>query len=283
MYPRPAGDTEYGLLKAEGGAVNSDTQDQPVKLYQRAWKSSSDVAEYELGRPGYPVEAIEFLAEMLGVDAGSTILDIGAGTGKLTRALLRLPSTVVAIEPLEHMRARFQEGLPGTLVLDGTAEALPLGSQRVQAIFAGQSWHWFDGNAALGEAERVLKPAGGVGLLWNEYDESELWMRELAGLRDESSLSSPSGSTMEWRRAFDRRAGWSELAHSSFPHRQTLSPEQLVARVTSSSVIAALPANQRSHFAARVVNILQSHESTRDRTQIVVPYRAQVFWARYRS
>src|ERR1700690_250709 len=133
---------------------------------QRARSFGRVAAEYERGRPGYPPEAIEWL---LG-DPPLEVLDLGAGTGKLTQALLAAGHRVSAVEPLDEMRAILSSQLPAARALAGSAEQLPLADASMDAVAVGSAFHWFDEGAALAEISRVLRPAGVLGHLGDSFD-----------------------------------------------------------------------------------------------------------------
>ncbi len=115
---------------------------------------------YERGRPAYPVPAVAWLAEALGVAPGTVVVDLGAGTGKLTRMLAAYGATLVAVEPVAAMRAKLAASMPGMRALEGTAESMPLPDGSADAVTVGQAFHWFDGERALAEIHRVLRPHG---------------------------------------------------------------------------------------------------------------------------
>ena len=123
-------------------------------------------ADYERGRPMYPFEAVRRLVKELRIKPASTVLDLAAGTGKLTRLLAQLGSDIVAVEPVEEMRERLVETLPSVTAVEGTAEDIPLDDQAVDAVTVGQAFHWFDGDVALTEIHRVLRPGARLGLIW---------------------------------------------------------------------------------------------------------------------
>ena len=139
-------------------------------------------AEYERHRPGYPEEALRWAAEQLGLDSGARVLDIGAGTGKLTRCLVSLGFDVVAVEPGAPMLDQLRTAVPEAEALEAPAESIPLRDETVDAAFAGQAYHWFDRERALPELERVIKAGGGLVLLWNWWNESDPLQRELGEL-----------------------------------------------------------------------------------------------------
>ena len=123
------------------------------------------VEAYERARPEYPPEAIAWLARELDLRPGRTVVDLAAGSGKLTRPLAALGCEVIAVEPVAEMRAAI--GPTATQALDGTAEAIPLPDDSADAVTVGQAFHWFDGPKALAEIERVLRPGGALALAWN--------------------------------------------------------------------------------------------------------------------
>jgi SAM-dependent methyltransferase len=131
---------------------------------------------YERARPTYPDAAVDWL-----LPAGArTVLDLGAGTGKLTRSLVARGLEVTAVEPLAEMRASLAASLPEVRALEGTAEAIPLADDSVDAITVAQAWHWVDPERATAEAARVLRPGGTLGLIWNRRDERVEWMARLS-------------------------------------------------------------------------------------------------------
>jgi ubiquinone/menaquinone biosynthesis C-methylase UbiE len=131
----------------------------------RAASSFARTADlYERVRPGYAPAAVIYLAERLGLGPGRTVLDLGAGTGKLSRLLAESGAHVVAVEPLAEMRALLPDGIEG---LDGSAEEIPLPGAAVDAVTAAQAFHWFDEELALAEIRRVLRPGGLVGIVSN--------------------------------------------------------------------------------------------------------------------
>jgi SAM-dependent methyltransferase len=141
----------------------------------RARSFGAAAEAYERARPGYPDAAIDWL-----VPTGArTVLDLGAGTGKLTRSLVARGLEVVAVEPLAEMRAKLTEALPEARALEGTAEAIPLEDDSVDAITVAQAWHWVDPEKATAEAARVLRPGGTLGLVWNRRDERVDWVRRV--------------------------------------------------------------------------------------------------------
>ncbi|HYB22387.1 MAG TPA: class I SAM-dependent methyltransferase, partial [Solirubrobacteraceae bacterium] len=154
--------------------------DSAAARARRASSFATVADEYERGRPGYPRAAIEWL---LGAEP-LEVLDLGAGTGKLTGALLDAGHRVIAVEPLAQMRAILAARLPDACVLTGAAEALPLADASVDAVAVGAAFHWFERTAALAEIRRVLRAPGVLGLLGNAFDTSLPWVarvREILG------------------------------------------------------------------------------------------------------
>jgi ubiquinone/menaquinone biosynthesis C-methylase UbiE len=140
----------------------------------RSFGAAADA--YERARPTYPDEAVDWL-----IPAGAhTVLDLGAGTGKLTRALAARGLDVIAVEPIDEMRATLEATLPEVRAIKGTAEAIPLPDQSVDVITVAQAWHWVDVERATAEAARVLKPGGTLGLIWNRRDEQVPWVKRLS-------------------------------------------------------------------------------------------------------
>src|SRR5712671_3101577 len=126
----------------------------------RGFAVAADV--YERGRPDYPAVAIARIVSRLGLGRGRTVLDLAAGTGKLTRLLVPSGANVLAVEPVREMRTELERRVPGVATLGGTAERIPLNNGYVDAVTVGQAFHWFSPDPALREIHRVLRPGGGV-------------------------------------------------------------------------------------------------------------------------
>ena len=139
-------------------------------------------AEYERHRPEYPEEALRWAADRLGLEGRARLLDVGAGTGKLTRGLVALGHEVVAVEPGGPMLEQLRQAVPEAEALEGSAEAIALPDAGVDAAFAAQAFHWFDRERAMPELHRVVRPGGGLALLWNWWDDRDPLQHELAEL-----------------------------------------------------------------------------------------------------
>lgn len=151
-------------------------------MSERARSFETVAAEYERHRPEYPEEALRWAAEELGLEPGARVLDVGAGTGKLSRGLVGLGLEVVAVEPGAAMLEQLRTAVPEAQAHEGSAESIPLPGQSVDAAFAGQAFHWFDRDQALPELHRVIAAGGGLVLLWNWWDERDPLQQELGEL-----------------------------------------------------------------------------------------------------
>jgi SAM-dependent methyltransferase len=204
---------------------------------------------YEIGRPPYPPEAIERLVAELGIEDGRRVLDLAAGTGKLTRLLVPTGAFVVAVEPVEAMRAALTKSLPQVEAVAGTAEAIPLPDGSVDAVTVGQAFHWFDGPRALAEIERVLRPGGALALVWNRRPvESSALHKAISEIIAPYRGDAPSHGSGAWRVAFAGR----ELTEERFDFTQRLDADGLADRVGSTSFVAALDDATRESLLVRV-------------------------------
>ncbi len=207
---------------------------------------------YERGRPDYPPAAIEWLVAQLGLRGGRTAVDVGAGTGKLGRSLLPSGAEVVAVEPVAGMRDVLARELPAVRVLEGTAEALPLGDQCADAVVAGQAFHWFDGEMALKEFHRVLRPAGRLGLIWNRRRLEQPLQRAIDEIIEPYRQGTPSLGSGAWRGALDRSSLFTPVDELKVPFEQWLDADRFVDRIASISFIAALEPSGREGVLSRV-------------------------------
>ena len=232
---------------------------------------------YERGRPSYPADAVATIVDELGIGPGTTVLDLAAGTGKMTRLLVSTGAEVVAVEPVAEMRARLVATVPGVEVLDGTAEDIPLPDGSVDAVVVAQAFHWFDTAAALAELARVLVPGGGLALVWNKRDDREPWVAELDRLIawDERD---------RYRVPYEDRGDWAEriaAVPSAFgpvrrfvtTYRQAVDADMLVDRVLSTSYVATQPAAERERVSAAVRDLVAGKGETFD-----LPHRTAVYW-----
>lgn len=211
------------------------------------------------------------LVEELGIGPGRRVLDLGAGTGKLTRLLVATGADVVAVEPDPGMRA----SLPGAL--DGSAEAIPLPDRSVDAVTVAQAFHWFDAPAALGEIDRVLRPGGGLALVWNERDDSVPWVAELGDLFEWPTLR-PYPAGADWAAVLDGSGRFRPAQHRRFAHEQVVDEETLVARVLSTSYVTSWPAERRAEVARRVRELVAGFPAA-----IRLPHVTDVYWCRTHS
>jgi SAM-dependent methyltransferase len=230
-------------------------------------------AAYERGRPGYPPAAVDFLAASLRLGPGRTLVDVAAGTGKLTRPLLATGAEVVAVEPVAEMRA----ALPAAVrAVDGTAEQMPLDTGSADAVTVAQAFHWFDGKAALTEIHRVLRPGSSLALVWNRRqmdDPVNQGIQELlAPYRGQMSAM----QTGAWRGAFERTKLFGPLEERVFANDQSLDADGLADRIASVNFIAKLDEPERRRVVEAARSLAGAGRVTiRQDTEVLVAERLE--------
>jgi SAM-dependent methyltransferase len=219
--------------------------------------------DYELGRPLWPDE----VADVAELDAGATVLDLAAGTGKLTRVLVRHFAHVIAVEPDDGMRALIP---PGADVRTGSAEALPLEDASLDGAFVAEAFHWFDYDRAVAELARVLKPGAPLVLVWNlPTDEDGGWEPDFPQEADDAltrrfraSVGQPGASIVKsgvWRKPF-AAAPFAPLVEHSFPFVHVTDRDGVIAYWLSVSSIAALPEEERDELARELHALVPATE-----------------------
>jgi ubiquinone/menaquinone biosynthesis C-methylase UbiE len=235
---------------------------------QRARSFARVAREYDRGRPGYPREAIEWL---LGVDA-LEVLDLGAGTGKLTDALLAAGHRVIAVEPLAEMRAILTATLPAVQALAAHAEALPLADASIDAVTVGAAFHWFDERAARKEIARVLRPHGVLGLLGNAFDTSSVWVAHVRKILGPPAIQRPG----HWPSVEDLSEDFAEIEDREFHHQQRVDRASLRDLASSRSSLAVMPEAQRGRVLASLDRLWEQEPELIGRTDVQLPWQTRV-------
>ncbi|HEX9122590.1 MAG TPA: class I SAM-dependent methyltransferase [Actinomycetota bacterium] len=238
---------------------------------------------YERGRPGYPPEAIAHLVDVLRIRPGTTLVDVGAGTGKLVRMLQHTGAGLIAVEPVDAMRAELRARSPSVRALAGTAEAIPLENASVDAVVAAQAFHWFEGDPALREFHRILRLGGRLGLVWNVRDQSVDWVARITDILDPYAGDAPRHRSGRWREAFERTSFFGELHVERFPHRHAMTPDELIDRVLSTSFIGALDDAGRERVRTQVLDLARTHPELAGRDRFEFPYLTEVWWCERRG
>jgi len=234
-------------------------------VHARARSFDAAAGAYEAARPGWPGEAIEIAARRLGLERDAAVLDLAAGTGKLTRRLAGRFASVTAVEPLDGMRAVLEEAIPFVRVLAGTAEAIPLPDGSVDAVFIGEAIHWFDPERATAELARVLRPAGGVAVLYNRLDREsrrEPWRVEADAALERHRLPPDDvdpQAEAPWRTAL---AALGVLQDDAVENVHRLDAGGMIALFASFSGIAGLPPDLREAALEDVRGVLARHDVT---------------------
>lgn len=202
---------------------------------------------YERSRPQYAPDALAWLAVRLPLHR---VLDLGAGTGKLTRQLVALGADVVAVEPGDEMRAVLQRVLPEVETLAGSAEEIPLPDESVDVVTAAQAFHWFRTGEALAEIHRVLRPGGGFAFMWNHWDDDDPLLRSLNDLVD-ALRPDGSGDDVQRDELYSSPLFRTEETRD-FRHAEELPPEVVVERVSSVSAVSSADPDVRERTLAEV-------------------------------
>jgi ubiquinone/menaquinone biosynthesis C-methylase UbiE len=217
-----------------------------VSVHETARRGFASAAEiYEDSRPGYPHDAIEWLAGELRLGHGRTVVDLAAGTGKLTRLLTATGATVVGVEPVDEMRTALERTTPDADARAGTAEHTGLPGASADAVTVAQAFHWFDGPAALAEIHRILRPNGKLALVWNVRDLDHPTQRAVEDLFTPYRGDTPSHRSGRWRAALEDTNLFRRTTRSRFRNLQTLDADGLSRRVASTSFIAELANAER--------------------------------------
>ena len=220
----------------------------------RSFELVADV--YERARPGYPPEAVRWIADRLDLRSDRIVLDLGAGTGKLTRSLVDTGARVIAVEPGDAMRAELERAVPHAEAMRGSAEDIPLPNASVDAIAIGQAFHWFRHDVAIPELHRVLRPRGGVALLWNSRDPDALLHVEIGKLIA-PFIPPDRPDSEEWSRELGESELFGPLEERRFSFAQELNADQLAERIASVSFVAAAPPAARLELDQELRRVAQ--------------------------
>lgn len=231
-------------------------------MEQRARSFDQAAGLYAAARPDYPASALDWLLPT----AARRVLDLGAGTGKLTRQLVDRGLEVVAVEPSPQMCAELAAYVPEADLREGSAEQIPLPDSSVDAVLVGQAFHWFDRDRALPEIARVLRPGGRLGLLWNFDDDRVPWV---------DALATATGATT---RANQREPAMMEVEHfadiatADFPHEHRLNPDGLRRLMQTHSFYLVQDAAGRAEVVRRIDELVSTHPDLAGRETFVLPY-----------
>jgi SAM-dependent methyltransferase len=235
---------------------------------KRARSFGSVAGEYERARPGYPVDAVRWLVG----DRPCRVVDLGAGTGKLTRALVALDHEVTAVEPSEEMLAQLCTAVPEAHAVLAGAEEIPLGDASADVVVAGQAFHWFDPERAMPEIARVLRPGGRVGLVWNMRDERVPWVARMSDVIG----SEPTGGLDAISERLSEKALFGPVDTAMFAHEQRLDRETLIELVVSRSYFAMQTPEER---AATLTAIGRLYDEEAAADGLTMPYVTYVYRA----
>lgn len=248
--------------------VVADPSDPRTQQTARSFGVAASV--YQASRPGYPAEAVEWL-----VGDAATVLDLGAGTGKLTEALVALDREVIAVDPVEEMLEELEVRVPGVPRILGVAEEIPIADESVDAVVAGQAWHWFQAERAIPEIARVLRPGGTLGLVWNSRDSRSGWLREAGELmHEENDASTTFASSVHVGPPF----GPIEEHRVEWVRRMTRATFLDLVR-SRSHFLTSSPADQRETIAA-IETLLLTHPDVAGAAELAVPYVTHCFRTR---
>jgi ubiquinone/menaquinone biosynthesis C-methylase UbiE len=240
--------------------------------------------EYERGRPGYPAQVVVRMREELGVEAGQTVVDLAAGTGKLTRRLVELlPAEVIAIEPVAGMRAELQRVVEGVTVLDGTAEEIPLPDGAAHAVFVAQAFHWFRLPEAAIEIARVLDADGALAIVRNQEIESATAPavnRALALVYER--VHPPHSRHRVWRDQLERTGVFEPFHEWTVPNEVVQDIEAFRHRIASRSYIGAMDDDERARLLDDMQGLFERNGIAPGQT-FRVPTVTRVIWARKRT
>jgi SAM-dependent methyltransferase len=222
---------------------------------------------YERGRPGYPEAAVRWLVGNEPCD----VVDLGAGTGKLTRSLVALGHRTTAIEPLPEMLELLPAAAPGAAAILGNAEIIPLPDAHADVVTAAQSFHWFDLDLALPEIARVLRPHGRLALVWNKRDEREQWVAELS-----ATIGSETVERDDVEVPIERSTLFGPVETASFEWSQRLDRAMLRDLVLSRSYCAIRPSEEREVILTEVERLFDEHAVG---SELALPYVTQCYRA----
>jgi len=226
---------------------------------------------YERGRPGYPDEAVRWLAG----DEPRDVVDLGAGTGKLTRSLVALGHRVTAIEPLPEMLELLPTTAPGAFGILGSAEIIPLPDAYADVVTCAQAFHWFDHALALPEIARVLRPGGRLALVWNTRDEEELWVAKLSALIGNEAVGENDSNA-----PIDASGLFEPVETAVFRFEQLVDRETLLDLVLSRSYCAKLPPPEREPILEAVGRLYDEEAGPGG---LHLPYLTECFRAKHRG
>lgn len=241
------------------GNTTDREADKRALRARRASSFGTHAAAYAEHRPDYPLAAIRWALKPVPPIPAPVVLDLGAGTGKLTEGLLAAGATVIAVEPDDGMRVELMRRLPGVRAYEGTAEAIPLATGSVDAIVAGQAFHWFDQERAFPEFARVLRRSGIFAALWNTDDKSVDWVAGLAEITRTDATMPPSESGGDLLPAHPL---FEDFVSAEFPHSQRRTAETLAATIGTHSHTLVVSAQQRAEVLSRIVDYLHSRPET---------------------
>jgi len=258
--------------EADGDADGTDRiLADKARLGRSGFAAGAD--RYERARPGYSDETMDHVLGALGIGPTTRVLDIGAGTGKLTRVLVASGASVVASEPSASMRTTFADVLPGTPQVGAAAEYLPFADGSFDAVTVAQAFHWFDAPRALVECVRVLGPGGRLALVWNERDESDPVIAELTRL-SKWDKHQPYPVGMDFGSVIDASGAFGPVDRKLFRFTQEVDRKMFVEQVESRSYIAVLPEDRRRAILDDVAALAAGLDEP-----ILLPYIADTFCA----
>jgi SAM-dependent methyltransferase len=235
----------------------------------------SQAENYDRARPGWPPGAVAGLIERFGAH---TVLDLAAGTGKLTGVLVEHADEVIAVEPVDGMRAVLGRRVPAARVLSGTAEAIPLPDASVDAVFVAEAFHWFDLERAPAEIARVLRPGGGLAILWNRPGATVEWVDAVyetlkAHRREHTRMP----HQIPWRESLE--AVFGPLALEEVDNEHVIDPDLMIANLASHSSIGSLPPDRLEAALAAAREVIERHGIGR----VAIPLRTHIYTAQKRS
>ena len=270
--PTPGGTSESPTDPPHSGDRDRGRAAARTRLGRAGFESGSDI--YERARPGYPPEAVDLLAATAGLAPGHRVLDLAAGTGKMTRGLIERGLRCVAAEPSPSMRDVFTGVLPGVPLVAATAEHIPLADHTVDAVVVAQAFHWFDPPTALAEMARVLRADGWLTLIWNERDESDPVVSELVRISKWDTMA-PYPVGKDFSVDIDRSGLFGSVERTGLPFTQWLDLPTFVGQVASRSYVQVLPEAQRQALLDEV----EAFGATLSQP-IAMPYITDLFCAR---